>query len=128
VGRRPLLLTCCAAFVVVPWPAATYLVSGPPFVAIVALQVGLAAVLAMFSGAGPAAIAEIFPTRSRVTLMTIGYALAVALFGGFAPFLATWLIQVTGSPVAWVWYVIAAALVSGAVIYSLEETAHGPLA
>jgi MHS family proline/betaine transporter-like MFS transporter len=127
VGRRPLLLACAAAFVVLPYPVATFLVSGPPFAAILALQVVLAAILALFSGTGPAAIAEIFPTRSRSTLMTIGYAFAVAIFGGFAPYIATWLIRETGSPVAWVYYVMAAATVSGIVIYRLEETAHQPL-
>ncbi|MCG6954522.1 MAG: MFS transporter [Gemmatimonadetes bacterium] len=128
VGRRPLLLLCCAAFVVSPWPVATLLVAGPPFAAVVALQLGLGAIIALFSGAGPAAIAEIFPTRSRSTWMTTGYALAVAIFGGFAPTIATWLIRATGSPVAWVYYVMAAAMVSGVVIWRLEETAHRPLA
>jgi MHS family proline/betaine transporter-like MFS transporter len=128
VGRRPLLLLCCAAFVVTPWPVATLLVAGPSFGTVVALQLGLGAVIALFSGAGPAAIAEIFPTRSRSTWMTTGYALAVAIFGGFAPTIATWLIRATGSPVAWVYYVMAAAMVSGVVIWRLQETAHRPLA
>jgi MHS family proline/betaine transporter-like MFS transporter len=128
VGRRPLLLLCCALFVVSPWPVATLLVAGPPFVTVVALQLGLGAVIALFSGAGPAAIAEIFPTRSRSTWMTTGYALAVAIFGGFAPTIATGLIRATGSPVAWVYYVMAAAVVSGVVIWRLDETAHRPLA
>ena len=127
VGRRPLLLACCAAFVLLPYPVATFLVSGPPFGAIIALQIALAIIIALFSGAGPAAIAEIFPTRSRSTWMTIGYAFAVAIFGGFAPYIATWLIRETGSPIAWVWYVMAAALISGIVIFRLEETAHRPL-
>lgn len=127
VGRRPLLLTCCAAFLVLPWPVATFLTSGPRFGAIIALQVFMAVVIAMFSGTGPAAIAEIFPTRSRSTWMTTGYALAVAIFGGFAPYIATWLIRETGSPIAWVYYVMAAAVVSGAVIWKLEETAFRAL-
>jgi MHS family proline/betaine transporter-like MFS transporter len=127
VGRRPLLLACAAAFVVLPYPVATFLVTGPPFAAILSLQVVMATILALFSGTGPAAIAEIFPTRSRSTLMTTGYALAVAIFGGFAPYIATWLIRETGSPIAWVYYVMAAAVVSGIVIYRLEETAHRPL-
>ncbi len=127
VGRRPLLLTCAAAFVVLPYPVATFLVSGPPFATIIALQVVMAVIIALFSGAGPAAIAEIFPTRSRSTLMTTGYAFAVAIFGGFAPYIATWLIRETGSPVAWVYYVMGAAVISGIVIYRLEETAHQPL-
>jgi MFS family permease len=127
VGRRPLLLACCAAFVLLPYPVARFLVTGPPFAAIIALQIGLAIVIALFSGAGPAAIAEIFPTRSRSTWMTIGYAFAVAIFGGFAPYIATYLIRQTGSPIAWVWYVMAAATISGIVIFRLEETAHEPL-
>lgn len=127
VGRRPLLLTCCAAFLILPYPVATFLVSAPPFWAILALQLVMAVTIALFSGAGPAAIAEIFPTRSRSTLMTTGYAFSVAIFGGFAPYIATWLIRQTGSPVAWVYYVMAAAVISGLVIYRLEETAHSPL-
>ena len=127
VGRRPLLLACCAAFVMLPWPVATFLTSGPAFGAIIALQVFMAVVIAMFSGTGPAAIAEIFPTRSRSTWMTTGYALAVAIFGGFAPYIATWLIRETGSPIAWVYYVMAAAVVSGVVIWRLEETAFRAL-
>jgi MHS family proline/betaine transporter-like MFS transporter len=126
-GRRPLLLACCAAFLVLPYPVATFLASGPAFGSIIALQVFMAVVIALFSGTGPAAIAEIFPTRSRSTWMTTGYALAVAIFGGFAPYIATWLIRETGSPIAWVYYVMAAAVVSGAVIYRLEETAFKPL-
>lgn len=128
VGRRPLLLLCCVAFVVTPWPVATFLVGSPSFVAVVVLQLGLGVVIALFSGAGPAAIAEIFPTRTRSTWMTTGYALAVAIFGGFAPTVATGLIRLTGSPVAWVYYVMVAAAVSGVVIWRLEETAHRPLA
>jgi MFS transporter, MHS family, proline/betaine transporter len=127
VGRRPLLLACCAAFVVLPYPMAALLVSGPRFGVIISVQVLLGAVIALFSGTGPAAIAEIFPTATRSTWMTTGYALAVAVFGGFAPYIATWLIKTTGSPVAWVYYVMGAAVVSGIVIYRLEETAHKPL-
>ncbi len=87
----------------------------------------MATVVAMFSGTGPTAIAEIFPTRSRSTWMTTGYALAVAILGGFAPHIATWLIRETGSPIAWVYYVLAAAVASGLVIRRLEETAFKPL-
>jgi MHS family proline/betaine transporter-like MFS transporter len=56
--------------------------------------------------------------------MSIGYSLSTAIFGGFAPFTVTWLIEVTGSPIAPTFYLIAAALVSGVVIVRFEETAH----
>jgi MHS family proline/betaine transporter-like MFS transporter len=55
--------------------------------------------------------------------MSSGYALAVAIFGGFAPFMATWLIQVTGSPVSPTYlYLLPAAMISLLVIWSLKET------
>ena len=81
----------------------------------------------MFSGPGPAAIAEIFPTAVRSTWMSTAYSLAVASFGGFAPFIATWLIARTGTPLAPTYYLIAAGIVSLLVILGLEETAGKPL-
>jgi MHS family proline/betaine transporter-like MFS transporter len=127
VGRRPLLLACCAAFVILPYPAARFFLTAPPFVAIAACQMGFGLVISLYSGAGPSAIAEIFPTRSRTTLMSAGNALATALFGGFAPYIASWLIARTGNPIAWVAYVMSAAVLTGLVILSLKETAHEPL-
>jgi MFS transporter, MHS family, proline/betaine transporter len=81
----------------------------------------------LFSGPGPAAIAEIFPTSGRSTWMSAGYSVAAAIFGGFAPYVATWLIAITGSPLAPTYYLMAAALVSMVVIAGLRETAHDPL-
>jgi len=128
-GRRPLLLLCCAAFILLPYPLFTYLASGGvPYAVLVLIQVAIAIVIALYSGAGPAAIAEIFPTRSRSTWMTTGYALAVAIFGGSAPYLSIWMIEKLGSPIAPVWYLIVAALISIVVIWRLKETAFDELA
>jgi MHS family proline/betaine transporter-like MFS transporter len=52
----------------------------------------------------------------------------VAIFGGFAPYIATWLIANTGSPMSPAFYVIVAAAVSFLVIAALPETAKRPLA
>jgi len=127
VGRRPLLLACCAAFIVLPYPAARFFISSPSFALIAACQAGFGLVIALYSGAGPSAIAEIFPTRNRSMLMSTGNALATAIFGGFAPYVASWLIARTGNPIAWVYYVMSAATVTGLVILNLRETAHEPL-
>ena len=127
LGRKPLLLACCLAFVLLPYPVFNYILSGISFGELVAVQILFAVLISMFSGPGPAAIAEIFPTRSRSTWMTSGYALAVAIFGGFAPFISVWLIDRFQSPIAHVWYLVAAAVVSLLVILSLRETAHADL-
>jgi MHS family proline/betaine transporter-like MFS transporter len=92
------------------------------------IQILFGILLALYSGPGPAAIAEIFPTHLRSTWMSSGYALAVAIFGGFAPFIATWLIQATGSPVAPTYlYLLPSAVISLLVIWSLKETAGAKL-
>lgn len=126
-GRRPFLLLCCAGFVVLPYPMFALMLGGVPLATIVAIQALFGLLIASFSGPGPAAISEIFETRGRTTWMSIGYSLAVAIFGGFAPFIATWLIATTGSPISPVFYVMAAALISAGVIFTLKETAHAPL-
>ncbi len=127
IGRKPLLITCCAGFVLLPYPLFSLMLDGVPYATVVAIQIGFATLIAAFSGPGPAAIAEIFSTHGRTTWMSVGYSLAVAIFGGFAPFLATWLIETTGTPIAPVFYVMAAAVLSLTVIASLTETAHRPL-
>ncbi len=128
-GRRPLLLICCAAFIILPWPLFKYLSSGNvPLAVLILIQIAIALLISLYSGAGPAAIAEIFPTHRRSTWMTTGYALAVAVFGGSAPYLSIWMIKTFGTPIAPVWYLIASAVVSILVILSLKETAFDDLA
>ena len=127
VGRKPLLLLCCAAYVVLPYPIFIYLLSGASYTSLILVQILFALLISMFSGAGPAAIAEIFPTRQRSTWMTSGYALAVAIFGGFAPAISIGLIDYFQSPLAHTYYLIAAAVISGIVIATLPETAHREL-
>lgn len=127
VGRKPLLLTCCIAFIVLPYPVFSWLLTGVPLGAVMAVQIFWGIAIALYSGAGPAAIAEIFPTKGRSLWMSTGYSLSVAVFGGFAPFLATWFIEQTGSPISPVFYVMAAAVISLLVVVRLKETAHSPL-
>jgi len=127
IGRKPLLLASCAAFILLPYPLFSHLLSGASFGDAIWMQILFGLCIALFSGPGPAAIAELFPTAIRSTWMTTGYALAVAIFGGFAPFIATLLIAQTGMPIAPVFYVMAAAVVSTLVLLPLKETAHEPL-
>ena len=47
-------------------------------------------------GPGPALLCELFPLAVRTTGLSIGYNLVTAIFGGFAPFIGTWLARETG--------------------------------
>jgi MFS family permease len=53
-----------------------------------------------------------FPSTVRATGLSIAYALGVAIFGGTATYVVTWLVGVTGDPLASTYYVIAANVVA----------------
>jgi len=49
--------------------------------------------------------------KTRTTGLSLSYNLSVTFFGGFAPFILTWLINVTGSKLAPSFYMMAAAAI-----------------
>ncbi len=57
----------------------------------------------------------------RATGLAMTYALAVTLFGGTAQFIATWLIEATGSPLAPAWYLIVMLLIGWLALLSYPE-------
>jgi MHS family proline/betaine transporter-like MFS transporter len=63
----------------------------------------------------------------RYTALSIGYNIAVAIFGGFAPFIATFLVRTTGNNHAPAAYVIIAAIVTLVILLRTRETAFAPL-
>lgn len=89
------------------------------FVAVVMLTVPLV----FASVAGVVLITELFPRAIRATGLSLVYGLGVAIFGGFAQFNATWLIQRTGSNLAPAWYMIACGLLALIALRHTRETA-----
>jgi MFS family permease len=72
-------------------------------------------------------ITEVFPRRIRATGLAIVYGLGVSVFGGFAQFIATWLIGVTGSRLAPAGYVIVISLISLVAALKSRDMAGQPL-
>jgi MHS family proline/betaine transporter-like MFS transporter len=69
-----------------------------------------------YMGGLPALLSELFPTRIRTTGLSISYSFGVAIFGGFAPFISAWLIDMTGSKLAPSFYLMLAAVISLAAL------------
>jgi MFS transporter, MHS family, proline/betaine transporter len=63
----------------------------------------------------------------RYTALSIGYNIAVALFSGFAPFIATFLVRVTDNRHTPAAYVIIAAIITLVILLRTRETAFAPL-
>ncbi|SDF30209.1 MFS transporter, MHS family, proline/betaine transporter [Pseudomonas extremaustralis] len=125
-GRKTMLLTASVLFLALTWPLFGML-NNQPLVVILMIQIAFGAILAMNDGTLPCFLAEIFPTRVRFSGFAFSFNIANAVFGGTAPFIATWLIQLTGNKMAPAWYLLAAAAVALIAMLASRETAHKAL-
>jgi len=93
---------------------------------IIAALLGLCALSGFTYGPVAALLSEMFPARIRYSSMSIPYHLGTGYFGGFLPFIASYIIARTGDPYSGLWYswgVVAMAFVVAA--FGLAET-HRP--
>jgi MFS family permease len=92
-----------------------------PPAANILLILGVILVLTALSGAtyGPVAalLAELFPARIRYSSMSIPYHFGTGYFGGFLPFIASYVIATTGDPYAGLWYTWTVVAMALAVSY-----------
>ena len=116
IGRRPVMMGGSLALVIVTYPAFRVLAEGDAIGYAVVAGATLGALVAACAAPLFAFMAELFPTRVRYASVSIGYNLSVMIFGGTAPFIATFLIDQTGSRLAPSAYLIAAALAASIVL------------
>jgi len=127
IGRKAVLLSSSLGYLVLGYPLFHLLVGTPTGIGMVLTQSVSAVLLAMYAGPLCAMLSELFPTKVRFTALSIGYSLAVTIFGGFAPFIAAFLIRTTGSPVSPALYVVAAAAISSITLFLIKDPTNAPL-
>lgn len=110
VGRRPVLLVGTALVLVVSYPLYLMIDAGFGGGLIALFIAGL--LIGVVGGPLPAFLSERFRTRNRATGVALTYALSVAVFGGTAPYIITWLADNTGNPHSPAFYTIGCAAVS----------------
>ncbi|MFD8567216.1 MFS transporter [Streptomyces sp. NPDC057694] len=127
VGRKPLLVGGALGLIVLAWPCLLLMSYDNALLAVVAMVI-LGLPIAAYDGAANASMAELFPARIRTGAIAIPYNISVALFGGTAPYIATWLVTSTGNDLSPSWYLMAAGLLTlVTVVFGVRETA-GPRA
>ncbi|HLY05794.1 MAG TPA: MFS transporter [Rhizomicrobium sp.] len=123
VGRWPVMVWPRVAYIVVAWPMYAWIVSSrSPTVLLAAIGV-LTVLGAVSFGPFAAALTESLPGRIRGSGFGTIYSSSIALFGGTAQLIATWLNHVTGNPLAFVWYLIASGVVGAVATAMMAETA-----
>lgn len=100
VGRKSLLLFSMTLYFIELYPCFLWLNSAPSLMRLIIIQSLFCFSLAIYYGAITAAMTEIFPKNVRSTCLSIGFNMGVMIFGAFAQFIVTLLIESTGSPMA----------------------------
>jgi MFS transporter, MHS family, proline/betaine transporter len=127
IGRRPMILACALLNLVFDYPLFLLAIRGGTFASLLAALMCNAVFQSMYTGVIPSILAEMFPTRVRYTGLSVSYGFAVVLFGGFAPLVSTWLVSVTGNPLAPAFYIMTGGAISAAAILSMREHLNTPL-
>ena len=127
VGRRRVLLIGGSSFILLTIPLFALIGSGD-LGSILFAEVVLGLMYASYAGPAPAALAELFTTRIRTTGINVSYNLTVALFGVTTPFIATYLLSVTGSGLApTFWIELCAIVTTMTILFGLDDRSKRPL-
>ena len=118
-GRLRIMIPSAAVVLVVVYPMFALMVGVPTLPVLLVVVALLAALKGSYFGPMAAALAMLFPTETRATGQAVAYNIGVAIFGGFTPLIADWLIGATGQAVAPSYWVIFAAVVSVAALVTM---------
>ncbi len=120
-GRLPIAFAAAVAMLLAVYPMFAWLAGAPTLQTLLIVQAIIGVLAAGYLGGLPALMSELFPTRMRTTGLAISYSFGVATFGGFAPFINAWLIEVTGSKLAPSFYLMLAAAISLAALVAARR-------
>lgn len=119
LGRKPTMLAFAGGFVVLSWPLLHGLSAN--FWTLLGIELVGMILIVGYSANCAVVMAEQFPAEVRTTGIGLPYALAVALFGGTAPYVTTWMSSHGFRDLVWL-YVAAAALIGVLVYATMPET------
>ena len=126
VPRSRIMLIAAWLFLLTAYPC-FWLMDAYPSLATAVFAVGfLNLVKAGYSGVLPSVLSEQFPVETRAVGVSLSFSMSVTIFGGFAPFVATWLIAQTGDPLSPSYYLMATALLSIIALMAIQRRAPVP--
>jgi MFS family permease len=127
IGRRPLLIVFTVLPLLTAYPAMLWLAAGVSFSRLLAVLLWFSFIYGSYNGAMVVFLTELMPAQVRASGFSLAYSAATAVFGGFTPAIATYLINVTGNKaMPGLWLSLAAAIGLTATLWSKSQakTAH----
>ncbi|MEU1725864.1 MFS transporter [Actinomadura sp. ATCC 39365] len=126
IGRRPLLITFGIGSMLGTVPLMTALGGASGFGGALVLSLAGLVIVTGYTSINAVVKAELFPTHVRALGVALPYAIANALFGGTAEYVALWF-KDKGIESGFFWYVSACAAVSLVVYLTMRETRDAAL-
>ena len=123
VGRKPVMIGASLALLGLVVPCFTIMVHYHSLAVLLAGTGVMALFVGMCAAGAVISMAESLPVNLRAGSLGIVYALSIASFGGTAQFIVTWLIDVTGSPLAPAWYMTGAVGLGLVAMLMMRESA-----
>jgi MHS family proline/betaine transporter-like MFS transporter len=121
LGRRRMMLGLTVVTMPLLYFALDLMLHGSPAEFLLG-QCMLGVPLGMALGLQGAMNVEIYPLRTRVTSMSFAYSVTLALSGGIAPLVSTWLIDVLRQPTAPVYYIMGYGVIGLLIMWPMKET------
>ncbi|MGB8416938.1 MFS transporter [Paraburkholderia sp.] len=121
VLRKPIALASVVLTTLLIYPA-IWAMNMHPSVPLALAMIALVTAASSF-GSAPMLLLlmEMFPASVRASGLSVIYSIGVALFGGSAQFIVTWLLARTGNPMSLALYMIACGIVTVSAMSSLPE-------
>lgn len=126
IGRRPLLITFAVGCTVGTYPIMTALGSASSYWPALGLSLLALVIITGYTSINAAVKAELFPTHVRALGVALPYAIANALFGGTAEYVALWF-KDAGHEKMFFWYVSGCALISLVTYVFMRDTRDATL-
>ena len=111
-SRKRVLVVSRVTLLLTIYPAFAWLSAQPSMILLCAVSAFLALFVAGQIVPVLVMIPELFPKHVRATGIALTYVVSASFFGGFSPFIASWLVAQTGNALVPAWYVAAACAVS----------------
>jgi MFS family permease len=127
-GARPVMLLVTAAALLSAYPAMSWLVTAPDFGRLLTVLLLFSLYFGLYNGSLIPTLASIMPPEVRATAFSLAFVTATAIFGGFTPYMANYLVEVTGNraaPALWLSLAAAISLTAAFILPFVQSASRG---
>ena len=122
-GRKPVMIIPYALLFILAFPAFYVISHSRTVFALYAVSALLASLQCWGGGPTLTVVTESLPRRIRAGAVAVIYAVSIAAFGGTTQFMVTWIIKLTGNPLAPAFYMMGGIAIGLIAMISIRETA-----